>query len=171
MPWCICFFFICQISLVVLQVHVDYTIFIFLPLVRALDLLTGTHGPLQNGWCRWVRCQSQWRYGWRMICPFFWDPSQKNQLLPSNQEANCKSASLCTFSHCGVRNALLGCDTKILYVTVMGVVLTLTDLPRRDEIRRAPTALSPDMSAVAEHGFNVEPRVHLQCTKTLSPTI
>jgi hypothetical protein len=105
-----------------------------------------------------------------MICPFFWDALQKNQLLPSNQKASCKSASVCSFSRFGVRNALLGCDTEILYVTVMGIVLTLTDFPPssiRDEIRRASTTLSPGMSAVAEHGFNVEPHVRLQGTTIL----
>lgn len=42
-------------------------------------------------------------------------------------KAKCNWAPLCSFSHCGAQNALLGCDTEILYVTVMGVVLTLTD--------------------------------------------
>ena len=42
-----------------------------------------------------------------------------------------------------------------------------TPSSHRDEITRAPTALSPDMSAVVEHGFNVQPRVHLQGTTIL----
>jgi hypothetical protein len=91
-------------------------------------------------------------------------------LLPSNQKAKCNWASICSFSHCGVRNALLGCDAEILCVTVMGVVLTLTDFqlcPVETRLEKHQTALSPDMSAVAEHGFSVEPRVHFQDTTIL----
>jgi hypothetical protein len=130
-PWCICFLLICEISLVVLQIHVDYTILIFQPLVRTLDLLTG------HAWSIIERLMSLSKVPGSVTLrladdlPCVWDPSPKNQLLPSNHKANCKSASLCSFSHCGVRNALLGCGTEILFVTVMGVVLTLTDFHLR----------------------------------------
>jgi hypothetical protein len=51
---------------------VDYTIFIFLPLVWTLDLLTG----------------HAWSTVERLMLMILWDPSPTNQLLPSNQRLN-----------------------------------------------------------------------------------
>lgn len=83
-----------EISLVVLQIHVDYTIFIFLPLVLALDLLTGHAWSIVE---LLMSSKLPESVTLRLAddLPFIWDPSPKNQLLPNNQKAKCNWVSLC----------------------------------------------------------------------------
>jgi hypothetical protein len=105
--------------------------------------------------------------------PICWDPSPKNKLLPSN----ASRLPIVRLAIATLRNAMLGCDTEIVYVTVMGVVLTLTDFrlrlveTRLKEHQQHLRQTSQQWQGVLQRGALCPSSGQYDSpTKTLSPT-